>query len=436
MKKFITTLMIAVLLVTFSSPTFAAQEPKLIVNGKVVTDVKVKTIKGTSYLPLRAIATVLGVEVTWHQASNTVIVGTGKEKANGMKKSSTARLIVNGSTISGVDLPSLNGVTYVPLRKVAQILGATVNWNAQTDTITITSSASSTTANIGVDSIKLALSKYGEGVTLSSTSLKTLNQHQKQFFEMNRDPLSLDKIAKATSEASITKSISSYYSSLVNLTFVEIDEISEVKMSTGQTVTVAIGHTGGKYNKMTESWTDSHYFQIFYLGSTKIKKGDGTTVNGLPVGQNAVNLVNELGVKFTTPMNVMIAGNFLRSIDEYDIRKARSESTGGGLNFPEEVNTINKQALENLSITLTNDTINITDDLDVGLKIKSISIMDYKYPINAPFELPNRYEGGLTISLSSFKNNQGVSFNGNLGEAYFVQIITDAGELTSFVSYE
>ncbi|MGO4887053.1 stalk domain-containing protein [Anaerobacillus sp. MEB173] len=61
----------------------------------------------------------------------------------GTMASSGVNLFVNGSKITNVEAKIENGVTYVPLRAVSEMLGAKVNWDQKTRTVTITGESSS-----------------------------------------------------------------------------------------------------------------------------------------------------------------------------------------------------------------------------------------------------------------------------------------------------
>lgn len=52
-------------------------------------------------------------------------------------------LIVNGK-VSNADVKTINGTTYVPLRAAAELLGANVNYDSKSKTVTITSNGAST----------------------------------------------------------------------------------------------------------------------------------------------------------------------------------------------------------------------------------------------------------------------------------------------------
>lgn len=73
MKKKILVITIA-LLVAFSAGVFASSGINLIVNGVKVTGVDAKIINDTTYVPLRAVSQMLGAKVDWDAASRTVSI--------------------------------------------------------------------------------------------------------------------------------------------------------------------------------------------------------------------------------------------------------------------------------------------------------------------------------------------------------------------------
>lgn len=91
---------------------------------------------GTSMVPMRAIFEALGAEVKYNSATKTITAqkdGTIIELVTG---SSTAK--INGRPMTLVaNVENKNGYTMVPLRFVSEALGAEVNWNGESKTITI-----------------------------------------------------------------------------------------------------------------------------------------------------------------------------------------------------------------------------------------------------------------------------------------------------------
>lgn len=93
---------------------------------------------GSTLVPLRGIFESLGATVDWN--GNTQTVTATKESTNVVLKIGSTQPTVNGVTKT-ISTPAqvLNGSTMVPLRFVSEALGADVNWNGTARSITITS---------------------------------------------------------------------------------------------------------------------------------------------------------------------------------------------------------------------------------------------------------------------------------------------------------
>jgi hypothetical protein len=108
------------------------------VNGRPVAfgAVAPQRIGGRVLIPLRAVVEALGAEVKWNAATQTVSGLKGEREfslAIGSRNAS-----VNGMSVS-LDVPAqmFSGTTMVPLRFVAEALGAEVEWNAATQQVVI-----------------------------------------------------------------------------------------------------------------------------------------------------------------------------------------------------------------------------------------------------------------------------------------------------------
>ena len=119
-------------------PRPPADQIAVMIGGKyVVYDVPPVIENGTTLVPLRATFEALGAYVEWDEATQTV---TGK------RGNTTVVLTIgqNYATVNGarvnLDVPgkTVLGRTLVPLRFISESLGGVVDWNAQTLTITIT----------------------------------------------------------------------------------------------------------------------------------------------------------------------------------------------------------------------------------------------------------------------------------------------------------
>ena len=89
-------------------------------------------------LPVRFVAENLGATVGWNDATKTVTVKSSTVTIEIVIGASTAK--VNGTKIA-LDSPayidSSTGRTYLPVRAIAENLGATVDWNSTTKTVTL-----------------------------------------------------------------------------------------------------------------------------------------------------------------------------------------------------------------------------------------------------------------------------------------------------------
>ena len=109
-----------------------------LVNGETITnDVAPKIVNERTMLPIRFIAEKLGASVDWVQESQTVIVELDDIKISLVIGENFA--MVNNEKIE-LDSASFveDGRTFLPIRFVMENLGADVLWNNDTQTVTIT----------------------------------------------------------------------------------------------------------------------------------------------------------------------------------------------------------------------------------------------------------------------------------------------------------
>ena len=139
-KKFLAALLIIMVFST-SSAVYGGNNITVLVNGKqVVSDTPAVIVSGTTMLPFRAIFNTLGVDdnsIKWNQNSKSIEVRSGGKYI--------FLVIGNPGAVLNDKLVTLNaapyiesGRTMVPVRFVSESLGANVQWDQKTKTVTIT----------------------------------------------------------------------------------------------------------------------------------------------------------------------------------------------------------------------------------------------------------------------------------------------------------
>lgn len=105
-------------------------------NKDVEMDVAPIIRNGRTMLPARFVAENLGAEVSWDETSQTVTIGEGTHPLKITIGSSEIKV---GPYARTIDSPAFieNGRTYVPVRVLAENLGADVSWEQETQTVKI-----------------------------------------------------------------------------------------------------------------------------------------------------------------------------------------------------------------------------------------------------------------------------------------------------------
>lgn len=126
-----------VLMLSFPMNAFAAEPVKVVLNGNTLSfDVDPVVKEGRTLVPLRVIFESLGLSVDWQEETMTVI---------GKKEDTEIRLPVNQSVayMNGIQMPLdvpaqiVNSRTVVPVRFISESLGCDVDWDGDTQTVSI-----------------------------------------------------------------------------------------------------------------------------------------------------------------------------------------------------------------------------------------------------------------------------------------------------------
>jgi hypothetical protein len=143
-KQLLVVAIVLAMLVAASLPAYAAGGVTVYVNGKqLVADVPAVITDGRTMLPFRAVFNALGVSddrIVWNEKSKTVEVNRGVRGATYIFLCIGGTGAVVGDEMIMLDVAPYisNSRTLVPLRFVAESLGADVDWNPNTKVVTVT----------------------------------------------------------------------------------------------------------------------------------------------------------------------------------------------------------------------------------------------------------------------------------------------------------
>ena len=123
---------------TVTTPTNTNSGITVTLNGKALQfDVQPQLINSRTMVPLRAIFEALGATVNWNGDTQTVTSSKGNTSISLTINSST--MYVNGSPIT-LDSPAciIDGRTLVPVRAISEAYGVKVEWQQATQTVVLT----------------------------------------------------------------------------------------------------------------------------------------------------------------------------------------------------------------------------------------------------------------------------------------------------------
>lgn len=177
---------------------------------------------GTTYLPVRAVSNMLGIEVEWDGATRTVILSEpagGRTAARSDSKASTASgqeeitaylapgitVKYNGETQALKDAAgnivypvSYNGTTYLPVRAVSNMLGVAVDWDGATQTVILRESNMETDHGESSNEPAGAVEKSDDG-TITITG--TVDEVRAALEEIGLDSNTVDRLLNASKDS-------------------------------------------------------------------------------------------------------------------------------------------------------------------------------------------------------------------------------------------
>ena len=139
MKKILCCLFAVLLLLTLSLPAFAEEDIRVMLDAEQITfDVPPQIIKGRTMVPIRAIFEALGAEVDWDAATRTV-TATIDDYVVHCTIDKTTMLVCGERVEMDVAPVIVEGRTLMPARFAAEAFVCTVGWDGPTRTVYIVS---------------------------------------------------------------------------------------------------------------------------------------------------------------------------------------------------------------------------------------------------------------------------------------------------------
>lgn len=137
MKKILCLLLTTILMISCITPVMANGNIKVRVGGELVKfDVQPQAINNRTMVPLRAIFEALGATVEWNNETQTVTSTKGDTTISLTLNSPTMH--VNGEEVT-LDSPAcaIDGRTLVPVRAISEAFKLNVEWDGETRTVII-----------------------------------------------------------------------------------------------------------------------------------------------------------------------------------------------------------------------------------------------------------------------------------------------------------
>ncbi len=116
----------------------SSQDIKITIDGvQLETQISAKIINDRTLVPMRAIFEAMGAKVEWDNSTRTVIGTKDNDKIK--LQIGNPKANINGKEII-LDTPAIieSDVTLVPVRFIAESIGADVGWDNETRTVIIT----------------------------------------------------------------------------------------------------------------------------------------------------------------------------------------------------------------------------------------------------------------------------------------------------------
>lgn len=177
MKKFLSILLAFTMLISasaFSVAAYAVEYVAVYVNGTAIdfpsTDARPQIIDNRTYVPVRKTCEALGLELDWNSKTETMTL-----TRDGITIAHTMRskvVYVNGTAVQ-FDTASINRNNRIlmPIRMIAESVGATVTWDDPTRSVHITTTTDSSSDNTSSNTSSDASSAVVNTISASKTAV-------------------------------------------------------------------------------------------------------------------------------------------------------------------------------------------------------------------------------------------------------------------------
>ena len=147
MKKILSIILVFVMLFALASPVMADGVKVKLGDEYINFDVTPKLINGRTMVPLRAIFEALGATVDWNEETETVT--STRNKITVTLKINSFVMFVDGEIVS-LDSPAclVGGRTLVPVRAISEAFKLKVGWDDATQTVLIEKPVKATSVDV------------------------------------------------------------------------------------------------------------------------------------------------------------------------------------------------------------------------------------------------------------------------------------------------
>lgn len=184
MKRLYATIFVTILILLI--PVISSASCNIMIDGEALLCYDANGVlvepfvyEGTTYVPVRAIATAFDTTVSWDQETKTVHLG---EAGGTPELNEEINIFYNGKEFICTDVnknrvyPILReGTTYLPIRSIGTLFGKVIYWDNLTQTATLTTPPSENATDYLTDSVKNTASVSDLTVSLTVKGTASMN---------------------------------------------------------------------------------------------------------------------------------------------------------------------------------------------------------------------------------------------------------------------